>query len=523
MKTLNLLHLAGVGDALSLISRMPNIQKAYSDFKIKVWCGGFGKSPQFCKEAFEREGYEATIIKNLVFHNQLAGIEQFIKEKMMKDGDEFMNVSFCQEIFLNQKPPFIKYPMNSYHSYVTNCENENRKKHLQDKKAVAIHCLTKSGNAEGFEADKAQNRFWTRENWIEICKMLSADGFTPLFVGIGDEDWGVMEELNKEGISFINTLGTPVDETIEILKSCVGGIFCNSWDWTVTSHLHLPTVVFYTKNHFFLQNHVPQEKSDFHNTCYVETSHESDAQDIYSKWKYMYDNKKKPEVPFSVAMCTMNDEGFVERTLKNISPYIKGSMKEQNDVVIVDGGSKDKTKELISKYIILDGNWEFIEKEWEADFSIQKNFALEQCKHDWRILIDSDETFEHLLWNQMEWYLWEAEQKNIDCIFLPRINIIDDMDQKSFESYVNAQGWQVSGFNWINYPDWQARITNKKCYYQGKTHEQIVGYDKKVMLIGCHIMHRKTKARQDEGLQREHKQYVQKAEEVYEKIMKGEK
>ena len=66
-----ILQLAGVGDTLSLITRMPAMLKAHPDHEPVFYLGGFGKSPQFSKEALEREGYEAKLIRNLSFHNQL--------------------------------------------------------------------------------------------------------------------------------------------------------------------------------------------------------------------------------------------------------------------------------------------------------------------------------------------------------------------------------------------------------------------------------------------------------------------
>ena len=106
MKTFHILQLAGFGDTLSAITRLPALREQYPDYKIKFWLGGFGKSPIFSKEQLEREGCEAALIKNLTFHNQLPQMRDFITSKMVKAGDKFEDWSFCEEIFDNREPIF---------------------------------------------------------------------------------------------------------------------------------------------------------------------------------------------------------------------------------------------------------------------------------------------------------------------------------------------------------------------------------------------------------------------------------
>ena len=106
MKTFHILQLAGYGDTLSAITRLPALREKYPDYKIKFWLGGFGKSPIFSKEQLEREGCEAALIKNLTFHNQLPQMRDFITSKMVKAGDKFEDWAFCEEIFDNREPIF---------------------------------------------------------------------------------------------------------------------------------------------------------------------------------------------------------------------------------------------------------------------------------------------------------------------------------------------------------------------------------------------------------------------------------
>ena len=59
---------------------------------------------------------------------------------------------------------------------------------------------------------------------------------------------------DQHNISYIDAMNYNVEDTIYLLQNVVGCIACNSWDWEITSRLSIPTVCFYTKNHFFIQN-----------------------------------------------------------------------------------------------------------------------------------------------------------------------------------------------------------------------------------------------------------------------------
>jgi len=263
----HLLALCGFGDTLSFLTRMPKFQEAYPDHEFVFWLGGFGKAVQFSKDQIEREGYTAKVVSNLTYHNQLENTRQFLKKNVVKPGDMFMDASFCEEVFANKEPPFWQYEMQYPYEYKTGVElkidNTN--------KVIAVQPLTKSGNAEGFKSDEAQGRFWSRNDWKAIClKIISAD-YCPAFTGYGDEDWGLIEELKSEG-HYVIDARMPIPQTIEFLKTVAGNIACNSWTWEVSARMGIPTVCFYTKNHFFIPNHTPQGPSEFWDTCYIETN-----------------------------------------------------------------------------------------------------------------------------------------------------------------------------------------------------------------------------------------------------------
>ena len=510
----NILALCGIGDILSLITRIPSVQQKYPDHQIKFFLGGFGRSPQFMKEIIEAEGYEVSLIKNLTFHNQLPQMREFIKDNAVQEGDEFQDWSFCEEIFQNKSPIFMQYPMAERYDY------EYRKGAFKDEiglvhpeNMVAIQPLTKSGNAEGFESDVEKGRFWSQDNWRHIIKCLVEDDFVPLFTGYGDEDWELVNYCKEKKIKHVNCTAYNIQDTFEILSRCVGNIATNSWTWEITSRLNIPTICMYFKNHFFIQNHMPDGPSSLWDNTFIETDQNVDPYDIYNTWKQMYD-KEKPAVDYTVCMITKDDEDCVQKTLDNIAMY------QPNEFIVVDGGSTDKTLELIRDAEIV--NTDIREIPWADDFEVQKNNALNEAINKWRVWIDADETYEHIFWNQLPIYIDRAEKSSSQCVGFPRINTIEGLSQEELQNYAQRNGWQLSGFNWINYPDIQQRVFTDQCKFVGRTHERITGFNGESVICGVHIVHPKSKARQEKGFERENKQYEIEAEKVYERVMKDE-
>ena len=531
MKTFHILQLAGFGDTLSSITRLPAVKEEYPDYKIKFWLGGFGKSPIFSKQQLEREGYEAGLIKNLTFHNQLPSIRDFLMTKVVKEGDKLEDWSFCEEIFDNRKPIFSRYDLQYPYSYKTQDPTEELSafaEHIKNNNGVAIHPLTKEGNAEGFQSDVDNGRFWKQEFWQETCELLNENKLTPTFVGINDEDWGLKDYCSQHNISYIDAMNYNVEDTIYLLQNVVGCIACNSWDWEITSRAQIPTVCFYTKNHFFIQNHAPQTNHPFWDKCYIETNcvqtakatippgdsslagrvmkGEQEPSEVFDKFFYLYKNGVRPDVKYSVCMITYNDEECIRDTMENVSPYLV------DDFVITDGGSTDKTIDIIKEY-----NINLLHKKWADNFEIQKNNSLEHATQEWRIWIDADETYEPIFWNQLVWYIRDAQQREVDCINVPRINIVHGLTPQ----FAEENAWNISYFNWVNYPDYQQRVFKSHCKFAGRTHERIINVKKDAALVGVHCKHPKTLERQIAGIQREKDQYKIEAQQVKKNINVG--
>ena len=97
----------------------------------------------------------------------------------------------------------------------------------------------------------------------------------------------------------------------------------------------------------------------------------------------LYENARRiPMNPFSICLIAKNEEKRIERCLSATS-------KLNAEIVLVDTGSTDKTKELAAKYT--DKIYDF---EWCNDFLAARNFSISKATYDWILALDCDEYVE---------------------------------------------------------------------------------------------------------------------------------
>lgn len=84
------------------------------------------------------------------------------------------------------------------------------------------------------------------------------------------------------------------------------------------------------------------------------------------------------KLPISVVILTKNSEKYLKRVLDSLISF--------DEVLIIDNGSTDNTLKIASKYENVK-----IYKEKFIGFGPLKNRALNYCKNDWVLYIDSDE------------------------------------------------------------------------------------------------------------------------------------
>ena len=86
-------------------------------------------------------------------------------------------------------------------------------------------------------------------------------------------------------------------------------------------------------------------------------------------------------VTISLCMIVKNEEAVLERCLESIKDMV-------DEIVIVDTGSTDKTKEIAARFT--DKIYDF---PWCDDFSAARNFAFSKGTGEYLLWMDADEVF----------------------------------------------------------------------------------------------------------------------------------
>ncbi len=95
----------------------------------------------------------------------------------------------------------------------------------------------------------------------------------------------------------------------------------------------------------------------------------------------------------SVCMIVKNEIDVLEKCILSVKDKLK---KVVNDIVVVDTGSTDGTKELAQGL-----GCRVYDFEWVNDFAIARNFSVSKAKNDWVLILDADE------------YIVEVDQKEL--------------------------------------------------------------------------------------------------------------
>jgi len=96
--------------------------------------------------------------------------------------------------------------------------------------------------------------------------------------------------------------------------------------------------------------------------------------------------EKNNEIVLSIGMIVKNEEKHLENclsALKNLTDHIS------SELIIVDTGSTDRTKEIALKYT--DKVYDF---EWIDNFAAARNYGLKMAKGKWFMFLDADEYFD---------------------------------------------------------------------------------------------------------------------------------
>jgi len=161
------------------------------------------------------------------------------------------------------------------------------------------------------------------------------------------------------------------------------------------------------------------------------------------------------KIPVSVAIITKNEERNIKKALE--------SVKDFEEIVIVDAFSEDKTLDICRKYTD-----KIFQYEWQG-FAKQKQLAIDKTTLSWVFVLDADERVTEPLKKE----IMKKIKEDKDGYFIPRKNFF-------LGRWIKHSGW---------WPDYTLRLFKKE---KGKVelrevHEKIIvdgkiGYMKEPLL-----------------------------------------
>lgn len=141
---------------------------------------------------------------------------------------------------------------------------------------------------------------------------------------------------------------------------------------------------------------------------------------------------KRPSL--SLTMIVKNEEDNLPRLFESVKDCF-------DELIIVDTGSTDKTKEIAQKY-----GARVFDFEWCDDFSAARNFALDQVKTDYAMWLDGDD----VLAEREAFIKWRDHAMAHADYWLATYNYALDKDGKPILSFVRERV-----FNMSKNPRWQ--------------------------------------------------------------------
>lgn len=146
--------------------------------------------------------------------------------------------------------------------------------------------------------------------------------------------------------------------------------------------------------------------------------------------------------PISVCIIAKNEEQRIEKCLSSIKPY-------GFEIIVVDTGSTDRTKEIASVYAD-----KVLDFEWCDDFSAARNYSLRSASNNWIFMLDCDEWIKQIDVEELNYF---------------RKHLSDSVGSVNRENLVTENGVLT-----LNNTDHTERFFDRRLYhYTGIIHEQL--------------------------------------------------
>ena len=153
---------------------------------------------------------------------------------------------------------------------------------------------------------------------------------------------------------------------------------------------------------------------------------------------------------------------IVKNEEKNLGKSLASLGDNVDELIVVDTGSTDKTKEIAQAY-----GADLYDFPWQDDFSLARNFALDKAKGNWVIFLDADENFVNSM--GLRAYVEKADTfPECEALLLPLMNINLDTGSEQAELLSREYSLRI----WRNRPEFR---------FYGCIHELLMVKEKNAM------------------------------------------
>lgn len=165
-------------------------------------------------------------------------------------------------------------------------------------------------------------------------------------------------------------------------------------------------------------------------------------------------------ITISLCMIVKNEEAVLERLLKIMSEVV-------DQIVIMDTGSTDRTKEIAARY-----TQEVYDFPWTDDFAAARNAACEKAKMDYWMWMDADDVMDQEHAGRLK-KLKETLDPSVDVVMMKYATGFDANGRTSFSYYRERLLKNRKGFLW-----------------QGRVHEAVTPAGN-ILYSDIEVQHRK--------------------------------
>jgi glycosyltransferase involved in cell wall biosynthesis/MoaA/NifB/PqqE/SkfB family radical SAM enzyme len=169
-------------------------------------------------------------------------------------------------------------------------------------------------------------------------------------------------------------------------------------------------------------------------------------------------DESKNRGTLSLCMIVKDEEKHIARCLLSAKPVV-------DEMIVVDTGSRDKTKDIAKAY-----GARVFDFSWTNDFSNARNHSLSLATGDWVLVLDADEVISYRDYDALERIVRKK----------PARAIAYSMATRNYTNEVTAKGWtandrkytkEQAGTGW--FPSYKVRlfVNDKRIAFQNPVHE----------------------------------------------------